>query len=97
MSSLSGFQKEVREWAAETFPEVQTEAVVNKLKCEVLELAERHKPAEAGDCFIILLQLAHRGGYDLLEEAKKKMEVNRGRRWGRPDGNGCIQHLEEKE
>jgi hypothetical protein len=41
--------------------------------------------------------MAHLMGYDLLDEARKKMVKNRKRKWGEPDKNGVIEHLREDE
>lgn len=48
---------------------------------------------ESADCFLILLHLAHLHGFDLLEAAREKMEVNYKRTWGTPDENGVIEHI----
>jgi NTP pyrophosphatase (non-canonical NTP hydrolase) len=69
--------------------------VVAHLKKEVDELAESHDPEEAADCLILLLHHAHKCGYDLMIEAFKKFEINRQRRWGRPDEDGVVEHIRE--
>lgn len=48
---------------------------------------------ETVDCFILLIQLAHTREFDLLDEARKKMGINRNRRWGKPGKDGVIEHL----
>lgn len=51
---------------------------------------------EAADCFILLLQLSHVIGFDLLLRAKEKMEINRGREWpDSPDNDGVFEHIKE--
>jgi len=77
--------------------------IINHLGDEFIELRENTEkspsriPNEAADCFILLLQLAHSLDFDLLEEAKKKMETNRKRKWGKPDMYGIIEHIKGKK
>lgn len=80
----------------------------NHLKKEVIELEKACRCAtdpniptdqreaiseETADCFLLLLHLAHLHKFDLLEEARKKMEINRKRTWGEPDEYGVIEHV----
>jgi NTP pyrophosphatase (non-canonical NTP hydrolase) len=90
---LVSFQEEVGEWGNKTFPKNTPDTIVNHLCREVLELAEGHDPEEAADCFLLLLHHAHRGGYSLLKEARKKHEINKIRTWGEPDEFGVVQHV----
>lgn len=94
---LKTFQDELGAWGDETFPDGTPETIVNHLCREVLELVEKHEPEEAADCFLLLLHHAHRSGYDLLEEAKKKFEINKTRKWGKPDKYGVIEHIREED
>jgi NTP pyrophosphatase (non-canonical NTP hydrolase) len=96
MNELSAFQKEVGEWADATFNPRRgnnRKAIIYHLIKEVGELLESEAPEEAADCFILLLHHAHTLGYDLLEEARKKMEINQRRKWGNPDKNGVVEHI----
>ena len=53
---------------------------------------------EMADCFIILME-----AYALypitmpavIKAVKAKMEINKKRKWGKPDENGVIEHIEE--
>lgn len=92
---MNNFQKEVGDWGTKTFQKATPESIVAHLKKEVSELAESHKPQEGADCLILLLHHAHIVGYDLLEEAKKKLQINKKRRWGYPDENGVVEHIRE--
>lgn len=53
--------------------------------------------SEAADCMIILLHYAHLNEFDLLDEVRKKMEVNYKRKWGEPDSSNVIEHIKEGE
>jgi len=51
---------------------------------------------EFADCFMLLLDSAshfHMTAEELIEVAKKKLEINKARKWGTPDINGVIEHL----
>ena len=53
---------------------------------------------EAVDCFTLLLDvLAHEqfDVNDLIEASYFKLEVNKNRKWGKPDENGVVEHIEE--
>lgn len=98
VSELFDFQCEVGRWQRETFGSaVQcTPTLISHLAHEVIELAESRAPEEAADCLILLLGIADVSGYDLLEEARAKMEVNRRREWGVPDPSWVVEHRREK-
>ena len=96
MSELSTFQKEVGEWGDKTFNPKRgnnSKAIVHHLIKEVGELLDSNASDEAADCFLLLLHHAHTLNYDLLTEAKKKMKINRKRKWGKPDANGVVEHI----
>jgi len=53
---------------------------------------------EYADCFMLILDSATHLGInadDLIAYARIKLEINKARRWGKPDENGVIEHLEE--
>ena len=94
---MGSLQKGIGQWGAQTFPTCSLNGVVNHLYKEVLELSEDHDPEEAADCCILLFQHAYNGGYDLLDEVRKKFEINKTRKWGEPDEFGIIEHVKEGE
>jgi len=64
------------------------------LKREIEELDEDPTDGEEmADCFILLLNLAEMAGVDLMSEARRKMEINRNRKWGKPDSEGVCHHV----
>jgi len=95
LSVLLDFQNEVGAWGRETFGhDVHScDGLVSHLAREVVELSESHDPEEAADCFILLLGHADAMGYDLLDAARAKMEINRCREWGTRDRHGVIEHV----
>lgn len=96
MSKYTDFQKDVEEWENKTFPTSTAESILLHLNKEVKELTESHSPEEGADCFILLCHHANKCGYNLLEEAIKKMKINRKRKWGKPDKDGIIEHIKEE-
>ena len=48
---------------------------------------------ECADMLILLLGLAHKGGFDLLEAAEAKHATNLTRQWGAPDAHGVCEHV----
>ena len=52
---------------------------------------------EYADCFMLLLDSASHMGltFDILYEyTKRKLEINRNRKWGKPDENGVVEHID---
>ena len=51
---------------------------------------------EFADCFILLLDAARKEGLfakDILKAIVNKMEINKARKWGKPDENGVMEHI----
>lgn len=51
---------------------------------------------EYADCFMLLLDSAQHFGLSverLMYYARKKLEINKARKWGKPDKNGVVDHL----
>lgn len=53
---------------------------------------------EYADCMMLLLDSANHFGLSadrLLHQVKKKLEINKKRKWGKPDCNGVIEHIRD--
>lgn len=87
------FQEEVGEWADKTFAKSSPETVIKHLKREVSELEASGKPDEVADCILLLMHYAHKKGFSIFEECVKKHEVNKRRKWGKPDKDGVVEHV----
>lgn len=101
-------QEETGTWGDITFPQGTPRAVMAHLSDEIQELAAEVElfmasPAptngaalaeEAADCLLLLYHLAHKCGFDLEAEARRKLEKNRQRTWGEPDARGVVRHVE---
>lgn len=96
MSELDIFQRAVGEWADKNFPHSSPKTITAHLSDEVGELiADPSDPSEAADAVLLLLHLAHKQGYSLLEVARAKHDRNLRRKWGSPDSRGVVRHTEE--
>lgn len=90
------FQEAVGRWADQVFPHSTLKSILAHLQEEVEEeLNESASPDEAADVLLLLLHYAHKRQFDLFEEAKRKFDINRGRRWSKPDVSGISRHLED--
>mgnify|MGYP001363827711 CR=1 FL=1 len=52
---------------------------------------------EYADCLMLLLDSAHHFGIsakELLSVTRGKLEINKVRKWGKPDENGVVEHIE---
>jgi len=95
-------------WATKTFPSATSLSHARHLQKEAAELCEvlietpnesplnqslRH---EFADCFILILNTASRCGFtirELMNCGIEKMEINKKRKWGKPDKDGVVEHL----
>lgn len=98
---LDIFQREWGLWVRRALPEATTAGHLEKLKSEVVELQTAFGSGtpiadELADCLLLLLSIADRHGISAAEAMRKKFEVNKARKWGKPDANGVYQH-ESKE
>ena len=96
--NLRDMQVEVEEWLDTIIPDRSTQSVLVKLEEERQELLETLSdsknldPLEFADLLIIILDLASLNCIDVQSAFKKKMKINRNRKW-MVDGNGCAQHM----
>jgi NTP pyrophosphatase (non-canonical NTP hydrolase) len=106
--TLQKLMYDISEWSDATFGNGQRNpAIAHHLKKEVEELiTELSQPKsdidkttmEFADCFMLLLDSAHHYGLsakDLIELAYKKLEINKARKWGKPDKNGVVEHIKD--
>lgn len=88
-SIASHFREEVLEFAGGLKDE---DTIGNDFVIKVVEPS--HDPEEAADCLLLLLNHAHKEGYNLFNEALKKAEINLKRNWDVTDegGHGHSKH-----
>ena len=106
---LQNLMNEISEWSDKTFGYGQRNpAILYHLKKEVNELIEtfvqsaidspqnRIMRMEFADCLMLLLDSAKHAGFtanELLKATGEKLEINKKRKWGKPDENGVVEHL----
>lgn len=107
---MDGFQHEVGEWGKVKFPQASELTIAIHLTREAAELrrvAETFAACEGvppeifeeecADCLLLLLHIAHRAGFSLLEAARQKFSVVKTREWGEADDEGVREHIRHVE
>lgn len=99
--------EEISKWQEETFGQATALSKIAHLKQEIEELKEElektdEPPTKAllefADCFILLFGAANSFGMnytDIIFCIQAKMNINKKRKWGKPDENGVVNHLKE--
>lgn len=87
-------------WANATFAAdggYRGPGIVAHLAKEVAELAENPRDMEElADCMLLLFHLAHQNGGNLQAAIARKLEINKRRKWGKPDAQGVVEHVREQ-
>lgn len=95
---------EFDEWQIETFPEQTVHGKMAHLEKEVRELrnallnGEDRKSVrhEFADCFMLIYGAAYAYGMDdadIWDSFREKFEINKKRKWGKPNADGSVQHI----
>ncbi|HBG71422.1 MAG: hypothetical protein A2W93_14315 [Bacteroidetes bacterium GWF2_43_63] len=83
-------QKETKELTEALEKFFQSPTLLNKTDAE----------KEFSDCFILLLDAGNKFGLsarEMIYNAFDKLEINRKRKWGKPDEHGVVEHIREQE
>jgi len=89
-------------WQSETFPTASTFSKIKHLQQEVeellFEITTKGKGInhEFADCFMLLFGAAASEGLsydDICKSIDEKMQINKARKWGKPDKNGVQNHI----
>lgn len=102
--SIEQVVEQFHEWQVETFKNATPISKLKHLEQEVIELiieltdsADEEKiKSEYADCFALLFGSARARGYtmqDIADFLLAKLEVNKRRKWGKPDENGVVNHI----
>lgn len=95
---------EITAWQKETFGQATAFSKIEHLKEEIEELAIDiaidgiDKRLEFADCFFLLFGAAAADGMtyqDICQAIQEKFEINKARKWGKPDANGVIEHIRD--
>lgn len=106
--ALDALQTEIGSWSDTTFPNSTPRTMFLHLQKELRELEDelgadeifpnaktKGTAHEIADCIMLLLHLAHRKGISARDAIREKFEICKKRKWGPPDKDGVVQHVEE--
>lgn len=94
--------KEITAWQKETFGEATALSKIAHLSQEITELESdlfhqaENRRLEFADCFFLLFGAAAADGMsyeDICNAIQEKFEINKVRKWGKPDANGVVNHI----
>jgi len=94
--------REISWWQNETFGQSTALSKIAHLAEELQELVDDlksndpNKRLEFADCFFLLFGAADADGMtyqDICEAIQEKFEINKSRKWGKPDKNGVVNHI----
>lgn len=97
-------QAEIGIWQKKTFPNATPRSIFAHIKKEMKELGREIRKrklsvceikAESSDILMLLFGLAENLDFRLLHECRKKLVVNKKRKWGKPDREGVVEHIRE--
>ena len=99
---------EITNWQDETFGYATALSKLAHLKEEIKELVvetifnrgskSKARDMEYADCFILLFGAAASDGMsyqDIGRAIVEKMEINRKRKWGKPNADGVVNHIKD--
>jgi len=96
------YQKELAVWADATFPKQQENNARSKFEHLLEEVAEtRDDPfniLEYADCMMLLIDTARINGFtmdDLFNGCQEKLNINKKRKWGKPNALGYTNHIKD--
>lgn len=95
---------EITNWQKEKFGDATPLSKIAHLAEEVIELyeainnkePEQNIRMEFADCIMLLFGAAKAHGLsyeDICEAIAQKYEINKSRKWGEPDENGVVKHI----
>lgn len=94
--TLDSLAREIQAWQAVTFPHCTAASSAHHLAAEAEELVEAPTdPGEQADIFLLLIANSTAAGTDLVKAVRAKLEKNKRRTWGKPNGLGIVQHIAE--
>lgn len=93
---LQKFQKELHNWQLKTFPQSTLLSKLAHLKKEVIELDQNPTDGyEMADIIMLVCGMAAIEGIDISSVLQEKFEINKNRKWGTPDKDGVVLHINE--
>ena len=100
-SIFEEFQTEVGLWADQTFPQSSKHSILKHLEKEIKELIDHEDfdnlKEECADIVMLLIHLAHKNRFNLIEEVDKKFDIVQKRKWAEPDEHGVCLHIKDAD
>ena len=92
----------IHEWSTQTFADERLPDVLAHLLHEVREelIPDPYEIDEYADVYLLLLDALAHAGFEycaLILAAQTKLEINKKRKWGKPNAQGFVEHLREPE
>ena len=98
---MNDLQYDIKAWTERQFPERTLHSILRHLESEIKEI--ENKPddiMEFADAFMLLLDAASFQGIhmgDIWRAMGEKLEINKKRKWGKPNSQGFVEHLPTEE
>ncbi len=93
------FQYDQHQWAKETFKGQPLSGKFAHLRREIKELEDDPTDLmEYADCYSLLADIAAKNDIylsDIHSAAIRKLEINKKRKWGKPNADGSVEHIKE--
>lgn len=98
-SPIRRLQDDIAAWSDPTFGyDRHPESTLRHIQEEIEELlAAPYDLMEYADVMHMLLDCSRRAGFDadmLLDATRRKLEINKKRKWGKPNDQGYSKHIE---
>ena len=95
---MNDLQNDLKAWTEKQFPTRNMGSITNHLMSEIGELLENPNDImEFADCFMLLVDAASYQGIhmsDIWRAMGEKLEINKKRKWGEPNKQGFVEHIE---
>lgn len=94
---VNDFQHDQNQWSDKAFKGQPLSGNFAHLRREIDELeATPTDIMEYADCYSLLTDIAAKNGIylsDIHSSAMKKLEINKARKWGKPNADGSVEHI----
>jgi hypothetical protein len=93
--SLDDLVRDIDEWQNKQFPTATVESKFEHLLEEIEEVRENpYDPMELADCFLLIVGMMRKAGFDVSTIVAEKLAINKSRKWGEPNELGFSKHIE---
>lgn len=96
---VNDIQHDLKIWTEKTFPQRTMGSILAHLRSEIAEIEENPDDImEFADAFMLLFDAVSYQGFHMSEVYRamdRKLEINKARKWGRPNAEGFVEHIKE--